>query len=141
MKTPVSTVLGAGCAALALVLSGCSTGSGGSDASRAEPGDATATPITQVTSTPGANAVVIKITLDGKTVSPSAEKRAIKLNQPVVLQINAVSAGQLHIHSKPEQVLDFPAGESEINLTFKIPGIVDVEDHALDALIVQLEVS
>lgn len=141
MKSPFRALLGAGCAVVVFVMSGCSTGSGSSDASRAEPGDVTAAPISQVTSTPAAGSEIIRITLDGKTVSPSAERREIKLNQPVVFQISSNAAGQLHVHSSPEHVVDFPAGESEITLTFKAPGVIDVEDHALDKLIVQLEVS
>lgn len=141
MKSPVRALLGVGCTVLVLAMSGCGTGSGTSDDTRAEPGDVTAAPISQVTSTPAAGSEIIRITLDGKTVSPSAESREIKLNQPVVFQINSNAAGQLHVHSSPGQVVDFPAGESEITLTFKVPGVIDVEDHALDELIVQLEVS
>ena len=141
MKSHFRALLGAGCAVLVLTLTGCSSGSGSSDNTRAEPGDVTAAPISQVTGTPSPDSEIIAITLDGKTVSPSAESREIKLNQPVVLRINSNAAGQLHVHSSPEQVVDFPAGESEITLTFKIPGVIAVEDHALDKLIVQLEVS
>lgn len=141
MKTTFRAVLGAGCAVVALTLSGCGTGSEGASNPREEPGDATASPITQGSSTPGSDAEVIKITLDGKTVHPSAERREITLNQPVIFQIDAVAAGQLHVHSSPAQVFDFPAGESEITVRFKAPGVIDVEDHDLGKLIVQLEVS
>ncbi len=45
------------------------------------------------------------------------------------------------MHSTPEQELEFPAGKSTQTLTIEQPGIVEVEDHDLDKVIVQLEVS
>jgi hypothetical protein len=36
--------------------------------------------------------------------------------------------------------VEFPAGSSAATLTLDQPGVVEVEDHALDKLIVQLEV-
>jgi hypothetical protein len=44
------------------------------------------------------------------------------------------------VHSTPEQHIDFEKGTSTKKLTIKQPGIVDVEDHALDKVIVQLQV-
>lgn len=129
-------------AATALVLAFSLTACGSSDK---KPGTApetevSATPAAQVTSAPSADAKVIAIKLSGDTVSPSGDKVEVKANQPVVLQINADAAGELHVHSSPEQHIAFPAGGSEITLTLAQPGVVDVEDHKLDKLIVQLEV-
>lgn len=127
---------------LALAVSACDTGSDDkTPTTRAEPGTATATPSAEVTGSPAAGAKVIAITLDGTSVSPSAERVKIATGQPVVFRVSSTVSGQLHIHSSPEQRIDFAAGDSEITLTFDVPGVVDVEDHDLDALIVQLEVS
>jgi len=41
----------------------------------------------------------------------------------------------------PEQEIEFDKGTSTKKLTIDQPGIVDVEDHALGQVIVQLEVS
>jgi hypothetical protein len=60
--------------------------------------------------------------------------------EPVTLLITATKAGELHVHSSPEQHVEFPSGTSAATLTLDQPGVVDVEDHALDKLIVQLEV-
>ncbi|MCX6396998.1 MAG: hypothetical protein NTV23_10970 [Propionibacteriales bacterium] len=136
-----SVSVGAAALALALSLSACGSDTKDTGSVREAAGDATATPRAQVTAAPAADAAVIKITLDGTSVSPDGESRSVKRNQPVVFQITAASAGQLHVHSSPEQVIDFPAGDSEITVTFTIPGVVAVEDHDLDALIVQLEVN
>jgi hypothetical protein len=45
------------------------------------------------------------------------------------------------VHSSPEQEIEFDKGTSTKELTIDQPGIVDVEDHALEQVIVQLEVS
>lgn len=126
----------AAAAVLALALTAC----GGNTTSPPTEPDATATPSAQVTGTP-ANAKVIEITLDGDSVEPSGRRVEVEVGQPVVLRITAEDAGELHVHSDPEQEIGFPAGDSEYTLTIDKPGLVDVEDHALDALIVSLEVN
>ncbi len=129
-------------AALALALSACGSSSDGSSTSRPSAGDElTATPLAQATASPAADAKVIAITLEGETVTPSGTGVDVKLNQPVVLNIKADKAGELHVHSTPEKHIEFPAGDSTVTLTLDQPGVVDVEDHALDKLIVQLKVS
>lgn len=141
MKSHFRALAGASCAVLVLAVAGCGSSSDDAPTTREAAGDATATPLAQVTGTPPAGAEVVQITLDGSTVSPEGESRAVKRDQPVVLKIDAAQAGQLHVHSSPEQVIDFAAGESEITLEFAIPGVVAVEDHALDTTIVQFEVN
>ncbi|MFL6061556.1 MAG: hypothetical protein ACJ72E_10015 [Marmoricola sp.] len=133
-------VLLAGSAALLLALSAC--GSSGKPAGSDDGGPAiTATPSAQVTTQPAANAKVIKVTIDTSSLSPVGAEAKISRNQPVVLEIHASVAGQLHVHSSPEQHIDFGVGDSQITLSFDKPGVIAVEDHALNQLIVQLEVS
>ncbi|MFL6156610.1 MAG: hypothetical protein ACJ72D_10980 [Marmoricola sp.] len=126
-------------AALALALTACGSSSGSKSREDSEPTVKT-TPSAQVTATPAADAEVIAIKLTGDSVSPDGVRVKITKNQPVVLKIDAAKAGELHVHSSPEQHIDFPAGASEVTLSFKQAGVIDVEDHALDKLIVQLEV-
>lgn len=140
MKSLVRVLVGASCAALVLTLAGCGSGSGGSAADTL-PATATATPSADVTGTPAADAVVIAITIDGTNVSPKSESREVKRDQPIVFQIQASQAGQLHVHSSPSQVIDYPEGASAITVSFAIPGIVDVEDHAIGEPIIQFEVN
>jgi hypothetical protein len=80
----------------------------------------------------------IQITADG--VDPTGSRVEVKKGVPVTLLITATKAGELHVHSTPEQHVEFPKGTSAATLTLDQPGVVDVEDHALDKLIVQLEV-
>ena len=141
MSRRLPALIGAGSAlVLALALSGC--GSDDPSAPRTSPEtELSATPAAQVTTAPSADAKVITIKLADGTVSPDGVEVKVKKNQPVVLQITADTAGELHVHSSPEQHVEFPEGGSEVTLTFAQPGVVDIEDHALDKLIVQLEVS
>ncbi len=48
--------------------------------------------------------------------------------------------GELHVHSSPEQELAYEAGTTELDVTIDKPGIVEIEDHVAEVLIVQLEV-
>jgi hypothetical protein len=138
---PVRPAVAAGAAtalALALALSAC--GSDSKSPGSTPETELSATPSAQVSTAPAANAKVIAIRLTGDTVEPNGERVNVKAGQPVVLQINADKAGELHVHSSPEKHVAFPAGGSEITLTLDQPGVVDIEDHALDKLIVKLEV-
>jgi hypothetical protein len=131
-----------GAATLLLLLSAC--GSSGAPAGSAAGDDGpsvSSTPSAQVTATPAADAKIVAITVGRTSVSPVGGKASVKPGQPVVLRIHADQAGELHVHSSPEQHVDFPAGDSEITLSFKTPGLIAIEDHALNQLIVQVEVS
>ena len=59
----------------------------------------------------------------------------------MTLRIDADTSGEIHVHSTPEQEIEFEEGTSTHQLTLDQPGIVDVEDHALEQVIVQLQVS
>ena len=62
------------------------------------------------------------------------------VDKPITLHIDADSSGEIHVHSTPEQEIEFPKGTSTKKLTIKQPGIIDVEDHKLNQVIVQLQV-
>jgi hypothetical protein len=63
-----------------------------------------------------------------------------EVDEPITVHIDADTSGEIHVHSTPEQEIAFDKGTSTKRLTIRQPGIVDVEDHALDQVIVQLEV-
>ena len=83
----------------------------------------------------------IDITIKGGKVTPNGERVKAKVGSPITLKIDADEAGEIHVHSTPEQEIEFAKGTSTKKLTIKQPGIVDVEDHALEQVIVQLQVS
>lgn len=124
--------------AVTVALAGCGSDSGSPKESEDE---LSATPAAQVTTTPAAGAEVIGITITDDSVSPAGQRIEVERNQPVVLEIDAVAEGELHVHSSPEQHIEFPSGKSQVELKLDQPGVVDIEDHDLDKLIVQLEVS
>ena len=83
----------------------------------------------------------IDITIKNGKVTPHGDRVKAKVGQPVTLHISADTSGEIHVHSSPEQEIAFDKGTSTKKLTIDQPGIVDVEDHALEQVIVQLEVS
>jgi hypothetical protein len=83
----------------------------------------------------------IKVTIQGGKVTPNGSRVKVKVGEPVTLQIDADTEGEIHVHSTPEQEIEFDAGKSMKKLTINQPGIVDVEDHELEQVIVQLEAS
>ena len=85
---------------------------------------------------------VIKVTFDGDSVEPNGERVEVSTGQDIKLEVTADKAGEIHVHSSPEQELEYPAGESTQTIEgIDQPGTVDVESHSLDKVIVQLEVS
>ena len=81
----------------------------------------------------------VEVTLHGDSVTPNGDRVRVKVGVPVVFVIHADTPGEIHVHSTPEQQLSYPAGDSTRKVTIDKPGIVDVESHALDKTIVQLQ--
>lgn len=118
-----------------LALAGCSRSTTTAEAS------VTATPIprTAVVSAPGGT--VIDVVVTATSVTPTGGTASVGVGKPVTFKITASVAGELHVHSTPEQHIEFPAGTSKVTLTFQVPGTIAVEDHALNRQIVQIQVS
>ncbi len=89
----------------------------------------------------GLDTKTIEVTISGEDVTPNGDRVEVKVNQPIELVVKADAEGEIHVHSDPEQELEYGAGTTTLP-TFKIdkPGIVEVESHALEKTIVQLEV-
>jgi hypothetical protein len=125
---------------VALALTGCG-GSSGSSGSKGADVELSATPSAQVTGTPPADARVIDVTVGKDSVSPSGSRVSVKRNQPVVFRIDAVEAGELHVHSSPAKAIEYPAGKSQVQISIDKPGLVEAEIEDLGKLVVQLEVT
>jgi endonuclease YncB( thermonuclease family) len=95
-------------------------------------------------SSPGGGATetkTITITFDGDTVTPNGERVDVAVGQPIQLDVTADAPGEIHVHSNPEQELEYDKGSTTLTLEpIDQPGVVDVESHHLEATIVQLEV-
>lgn len=84
---------------------------------------------------------VIDVDFKGDTVSPNGKKVQVQVGQEVQLEVKADKAGQIHVHSDPEQQKDYGVGTTRISLgAFKVPGQFVVESHALEKTIVILQV-
>lgn len=83
----------------------------------------------------------IDITFKGDTVTPNGDRIQVSAGQPIELVVTADKAGEIHVHSSPEQELPYDQGTSTLTLTaIKTPGVIEVESHTLDKTILQLEV-
>ena len=82
----------------------------------------------------------INITFSGDTVTPNGERVSVAAGQPIELVVKADKAGEIHVHSSPEQELEYGVGTTTLKLTIDKPGIIEVESHSLDKTILQLEV-
>jgi hypothetical protein len=116
---------------LVLALAGCgsdvSGGKDGSGDSVVAKKDASGTP-------------TIDVTFKGEDVTPAGASVKVEAGKPLKLHITADKPGEIHVHSSPEQELEYEAGTTDKTLTIDQPGVVDVESHTLDKLILQLEV-
>jgi hypothetical protein len=84
---------------------------------------------------------VIEITFEGDTVEPSGERVEVGVDQPIELVVTADSPGEIHVHTKPDdQEFEYGEGTTTLPLTVDKPGLVEVESHDLEQVIVQLEV-
>ena len=89
----------------------------------------------------GDDTMTIEITFSDGSVTPSGKRVEVDAGQPVELVVKADEPGELHVHSTPEEELEYGAGTTTLKLTLDQPGVVDVESHELDVVVVQLEVS
>jgi hypothetical protein len=82
----------------------------------------------------------IEVTIVGDTVSPNGERVEVAVGEPVELIVEADQPGEIHVHSSPEQELEYDKGTTTLELDpIERPGVVEVESHTLEKTIVQLE--
>ena len=132
---------------LAAALSACG-GDGDTDASSTDP-TSTASPSEPSSDSPAespaesstsADSVAVSVTREGGSFTPNGERVELAVDQTLVLTIDADEAGDLHVHSTPEQEIAYDAGTSEHEIVIDRPGVVEVESHEPDVILLQLEV-
>lgn len=84
--------------------------------------------------------VVIEIAFADGEVEPNGERVEVGVGQPVDLVVTADEPGSLHVHSDPEAELPYDVGTETFEIQIDRPGVVEVESHELDQVVVQLEV-
>jgi hypothetical protein len=82
--------------------------------------------------------VVVDVSIVGDDVTPVAQSVELGVGETLLLEVTSDRAGELHVHSSPEQFADFQAGASQLDFTFDKPGSVDIEEHDSGALIVRV---
>ena len=137
-------------AALTLALSACGDDEADPDADDSPTASSTPTPTpsptaspSQVDETPSPTeepGQTVAITIEGDQITPRGDRLEVDRDEVVTLEITSDRAGELHVHGKPEQYVEFGAGSSTHDLVISAPGVVDVEDHETGYVIVQLEV-
>jgi len=143
--------LAAGAVAV-LALSGCGdttdegTGTAGesSSAPSAEPtGEQSEDPTDDATdggSDDGPDDGAFEVEIEGGEIEPKGERVDVAAGEPVRIVVESDRPGEFHVHSSPEQYITFPRGESKVSFTVDTPGIVDVEEHEAEIVVLQLEV-
>lgn len=86
--------------------------------------------------------VVVTITDEGGTVSPSGDRVTAQRGQAIDLVVTADRPGSIHVHSDPEQEFAYEAGTQTFPIEFDRAGIIEVESHEVDPaqIIVTLEI-
>ncbi|WP_231252727.1 hypothetical protein [Nocardioides furvisabuli] len=56
-----------------------------------------------------------------------------------MIEIQSDRAGELHVHSTPEQYVEFDAGRTSAQLVIETPGSVEVEEHDTSAVVALIE--
>ena len=87
-----------------------------------------------------ADTAAVTVTREGDTFTPNGERVELGVDQTLVLTITADESGEIHVHSTPEQEIVYDAGTSEHEITIDRPGVVEVESHEPDLIVLQLEV-
>ncbi|UMG92253.1 hypothetical protein [Nocardioides sp. TF02-7] len=73
-------------------------------------------------------------------MGPNAEQITVSAGDPITITLETDRAGELHVHSKPEQYVEFEAGRSTKELTIRTPGTVEIEEHDSEAVVAVVEV-
>lgn len=126
---------------LALGLSAC----GGSDddggtATASDSGSSSSSGSGSGSGSTSSDAVEVTVTREGDTFTPNGERVDLAIGQTLDLTITSDVAGEFHVHSTPEQEIAYEAGTSEHEITIDRPGVVEVESHEPDQVVLQLEV-
>jgi hypothetical protein len=80
----------------------------------------------------------LELTVSGDTIDPANQQIDAKAGDTLVVEITSDRAGELHVHSSPEQQLEFKPGNTRLEIELKQPGQVDIEEHESDTLVARV---
>jgi len=113
---------------VALAMAGLLVGCGGDEPSGQSGGSGSS----------GSSSTDLDVEVDGDTITPTNEQLEIGVGDTVTLHVTSDRAGELHVHSSPEQELEFEKGETDLPITLDKPGSVDVEEHESETLVARI---
>jgi hypothetical protein len=82
----------------------------------------------------------VEVRISGDSVTPNAEQLELARGEAMVFDISSDRAGELHIHSRPEQYVEFSEGRTRAEISIDTPGSVKVEEHDTSKVVAILEV-
>ncbi|BBX19650.1 hypothetical protein MDUV_45100 [Mycolicibacterium duvalii] len=118
-------------AAAAVLLAGCGGSEPGQAASPTASPPGVSEPAGSAEPAPQqSDQVVLDVTIEGGSVTPTNEQLQAAVGQPIVLRVDSDSADELHVHSTPEHTFPVAAQQGQsFEFTVDMPGRVDVELH------------
>lgn len=135
------------------LLAGCSddSGDGSADPSPAPSSSTAESPATETTESTepttapettepedAGQSLTVKVT--GDQLTPNGELIDLAKGEPLTLTIDSDRAGELHLHAKPEQHIEFQAGTTTHEIVIDTPGMAEIEEHDSGIVIAQLQV-
>lgn len=144
MTSSVRLVVAASVLVLGSALAGC--GGDDTDSGSSTPTTPASTPSSTQSSTgsstPASPAPAVGPSLDvtvaGDEIDPVGKALDAKTGDTLVITITSDRAGELHVHTSPEQELEFEPGTTKLEVELEQPGQVDIEEHASDTLIARV---
>lgn len=125
--------------AASLALTGCATSTETAPEPTESLASAPTTSGSPASSAPAASSQVVEVTVKDGKVSPSGTTERVEVGKTITLRVTADTTGELHVHSDPEHSLEYKKGVTTLDFTINRPGVVEVEDHHTDDLVVNLE--
>ena len=119
------------------------TGEASTAAPSAEsPASGTTSPaLSEATASPQeSTAATVGVRIAGERVTPNAEQVDVTVGETLVFEIVSDRPGELHVHSKPEQFVEFGEGRTRAEISIRTPGSVKVEEHDTSAVVAIVEV-
>ena len=91
-------------------------------------------------SSPADDGSTLDVSVAGEDLSPNAEEIELSPGDTLTVTVESDRSGELHVHSSPEQYVEFDEGTTTQELTFDAPGSVEIEEHESGAVVALVEV-
>lgn len=121
--------------AVVLTTAGCGTDDADSGATDSASASASEEPTAETEEEP----TVVEIEFADGAVTPQGERIEVDAGDPIDLEVTADEPGELHLHTESDQALAYGEGTETFEIQIDRPGVVVVESHELDQVVVQFE--